>query len=158
LAKASYAAAFDRVGRLALWLFLGLLFLGVGLQKLTPYEAEAVRPYAATSPLLHWCYRLWGGRGASAVFGLVEIPIGLGLLSGLWRPGAWPARLATLAAAATAAVTASFLFTAPGVIAGHTRFGAPLLSLSVGQLFAKDLVLLAACLVLAGESFRGGRR
>lgn len=158
MARSNPAAQIGRVGRLGLWLVLGLLFLGVGLQKLTPYEARVVAPLAETSPLLGWCYRLWGERGASAVFGLIEIPIGLGLLSGLFRPGDWPARLGAVGAAATSAVTASLLFTAPGVIAGHTVLHAPLLSLSVGQLFAKDFVLLAASLMLVGESFGGGRR
>jgi uncharacterized membrane protein YkgB len=146
------------LGRLALWLFLGLFFLGVGLEKLTPYEASALRPYAGSSPLLAWCYRLWGARGASAVFGLIEVPIGLGLLSGLWRPTDWPARLGAAGAALTTAITSSFLLTAPGVIVGHSVLRAPLLSLSPGLLFAKDPVLLAASLMLVGESWGGGRR
>jgi uncharacterized membrane protein YkgB len=158
LARSSPAVAIGRLGRLGLWLFLGLLFLGVGLQKLTPYEANAVHPLAAASPLLGWCYRLWGVRGASAVFGLIEIPVGLALLSGLWRPSDWPARLGAAGAAATCAVTSSFLLTAPGVIAGHTVLHAPLLSLSVGQLFAKDPILLCASLTLLAESWGGGRR
>ena len=158
MAKSSPAAGLGRLGRLGLWLFLGLLFLGIGLEKLTPYEAGVVHPLAASSPLLGWCYRLWGVRGASAVFGLIEIPIGLGLLSGLWRPTAWPARLGAAGAAVAAAVTSSFLLTAPGVIAGHTLLHAPLLSLSVGQLFAKDPVLVAGALLLVGESWGGGRR
>jgi uncharacterized membrane protein YkgB len=137
---------------------MGLLFLAIGLQKLTPYGASAIHPLAATSPLLGWCYRLWGARGASAVFGLIEIPIALGLLSGLWRPTDWPARLGAAGAAATTAVTSSFLLTAPGVIAGRTVLHAPLLSLSVGQLFAKDPILFAAALLLLGESLGGGRR
>jgi uncharacterized membrane protein YkgB len=158
LAKSSPAAFLGRLGRLGLWFFLGLLFLGIGLQKLTPYEASAVYPYAASSPFLAWAYRLWGARGASAVFGLIEIPIGLGLLSGVWRPTAWPARWGAVGAVVVAGVTSSFLFTAPGVIAGHTVLHAPLFSLSVGQLFAKDPVLAAGALLLAAESWGGGRR
>jgi len=158
LAKSSPPALFGRLGRLGLWLARGLLFVGVGLQSLTPYQAFATHPLAGSSPLLSWCYRLWGVRGTSAVFGLVEILVGLGLLSGLWRPGGWPARLGAAGAAATAAITSSFLLTAPGVIAGHTLLHLPLLSLSVGQLFARDLVLLAASLMLLGESAGGGRR
>lgn len=158
MARSSPAALLGRLGRLGLWLALGLLFLGVGLQSLTPYQAMAVHPLAASSPLLGWCYRLWGVRGASAVFGLVGILVGLGLLSGLWRPGDWPARLGAAGAAVAAAITSSFLLTAPGVIAGHTVLHLPLLSLSVGQLFARDLALLAASLSLLGESLGGGRR
>jgi uncharacterized membrane protein YkgB len=158
LARSSSAAAIGRLGRLGLWLSLGLLFLGVGLALLTPYEANAVHGLAAANPLVGWCYRLWGVRGASAVFGLIGVAIGLGLLSGLWRPTDWPARLGAIGAAATAAITSSCLFTAPDVIAGHTVLHAPLLSLSVGQFLAKDLVLFAASLTLVGESLGGGRR
>jgi uncharacterized membrane protein YkgB len=158
LAKSSPAAAVGSLGRVGLWLFLGLLFLWIGLQMLTPYQANAVHPLAATSPLLNWCYRLWGVRGAAAVFGLLEIPIGLGLLSGLWRPTDWPARLGAIGAAATTAVSSSFLLTAPGVIAGHTVLRAPLLSLPVGQFLAKDLALFAVSLLLVSESLGGGRR
>jgi uncharacterized membrane protein YkgB len=157
LAKSSSAALVGRLGRSGLWLALGLLFLGGGLMLLTPYEAGAVRPLAASSPLLDWSYRLWGARGAGAVFGLLEIPIGLGLLTGLWRPGDWPAQLGAAGAVTASAITASFLLTAPGVVAGHTLLHLPLLSLSVGQLLAKDLVLLAASLTLLGESLGGGR-
>ena len=158
MAKSSPAHLIGNLGRLGLWLFLGLLFLGVGLQKLTAYGAGAVHPLAAPSPLLGWCYRLWGARGASAVFGLIGIPLGLGLLSGLWRPTDWPARLGCAGAAATTAITASFLFTAPGVVAGHAVLHIPVLSFPVGYLFAKDAVLLAASLLLLGESLGGGRR
>jgi uncharacterized membrane protein YkgB len=158
LAKSSPAAAFGNLGRVGLWLFLGLLFLGTGLELLTPYAASVVHPLAASSPVLGWCYRMWGARGAAAVFGLVQIPIGLGLLSGLGRPGDWPARLGAAGAAVTTAITSSFLLTAPGVIVGRTLLNAPLLSLPVGQFLAKDLVLLAASLLLVGESWGGGRR
>lgn len=158
MAKSSPAALLGRLGRLGLWLVLGLLFLGVGLQMLTPYEANAIHPFAGSSPLLGWCYRLWGVRGASAVFGLTGILVGLGLLSGLVRPGDWPARLGAAGATVATAITSSFLLTAPGVVAGHTVMHLPLLSLSVGQLFARDLALLAASLLLLGESLGGGRR
>jgi uncharacterized membrane protein YkgB len=153
LARSSPAAHLGLLGRHALWLFLGLVFLIIGLLKLTPYEAAMIRPLAEPSPLLGWCYRLWGVRGASAVFGLIEIPIGIGLLIGLFRPRSTPAKLAALGAAITCLVTVSFLFTAPGVIAGHTVLHLPLLSLQVGQFLLKDLVLLAAALVLVGESW-----
>ena len=154
---ANSAAMVSNLGRLMLRLALGLLFLGVGLQLLTPYQAQRVSDLAQGSPLVAWCYRLWGVRGAGAVFGVIEILVGLGLLAGLWRPGALPARLGGAGAVAICVVTASFLFTAPGVIAGRTVFDLPLASMSVGQFLAKDVVILAASLLLLGESL-GGRR
>jgi uncharacterized membrane protein YkgB len=157
LASRSPAAITSHLGRLLLRLALGLLFLSVGLQLLTPYEASRVSDLAQGSPLVGWCYRLWGVRGAGAVFGVAEILAGAGILSGFWRAGALPARLGAFGAVAVCLVTTSFLFTAPGVVAGRTVFHLPLISMSVGQFLAKDVVILAASLMLLGESF-GGRR
>ena len=157
LASNSPAALVTNVGRLMLRLALGLLFLGVGLQLLTPYQAQRVSDLAEGSPLVGWCYQIWGVRGAGAVFGLIEVLVGLGILSGLWRSGALPARLGAFGAVPICIVTTSFLFTAPGVIAGRTVLDLPLASMSVGQFLAKDVVLLAASMMLLGESL-GGRR
>ena len=155
MARRNGSAATRRFAHAYLWLVLGLLFLGIGLQKLTAYEAFAVRPYAATSPFLaHW-YDWLGVRGASRLFAATEILIGVGLLSGLKWPGRWPARTGALLAAGTAFITSSFLVTAPGVLVADGPI--PLLSLEVGQLFVKDLVLFGAALVLIGESFGRGR-
>lgn len=138
------------------WLALALPFLGIGLQKLTAYEAQAVAPLAASSPFLAWLYDLLGVRGASFAFAAVEIPTGLGLIVGVVRPTSWPARIAAPLAAATAFVTLSFVATAPG--AWIVRDGVPLLTVEVGQLFAKDLVLLAAALLLTVQAWSPGRR
>lgn len=157
MARSSPAAIVSKLGRVVLRLTLGVLFLGVGLQLLTPYQAQRVSDLAQGSPLVGWCYQLWGVRGAGAVFGVIEILAGLGLLTGLWRPGALAARLGAAGAVAVCVVTVSFLLTAPGVIAGRTVLDLPLASLSVGQFLAKDAVILAASLMLLGESL-GGRR
>lgn len=157
MARSSPAAIVSNLGRLLLRLTLGLLFLAVGLQLFTPYEAQRISDLANGSPITGWCYRLWGERGAGAVFGVAEIFVGLGLLTGLWRSGALPAKLGAAGAAAICAITSSFLFTAPGVVAGRTVLHLPVLSVSVGQFLAKDAVLLAASLMLLGESL-GGRR
>jgi uncharacterized membrane protein YkgB len=138
-----------------LWLVLGLIVLGIGLQKLTAYEAFAVQPFAASSPFLGFWYEWLGVRNTSRLFALVEVLIGLGLLSGLRWPGRWPARAGALLAAGTAFVTSSFLFTAPGVLVEGASL--PLLTVEVGQLFLKDLVLLGASLLLLAESL-GSRR
>ncbi|HEY8615005.1 DUF417 family protein [Phenylobacterium sp.] len=149
------AAGLRRFATGYLWLVLGLIFLGIGLQKLTHYEAFAVRPFAASSPFLGFWYEWLGVRGASRVFAAVEVVIGLGLLSGLRWPTRWPARAGAVLAAGTSFITSSFLITGPGVLVEEGPV--PLLSLEVGQLFLKDLVLLGAALVLFAESL-GGRR
>lgn len=152
---ASRGAGAERWTVLGLRLALGIVFLAIGLQKLTPYEAEAIRPFAARSPFLAWAYGLAGVRGASVLFAAVEIPTGVGLFWGLARPGSAFARWAALMAAATAFVSFSFLVTTPGAFIW--RGGFPLLSLSLGQLFAKDLVLLAAALSVAANDLSARR-
>ena len=142
----------ERLGQRALWAALALLFLGIGLQKLTAYEAYAVAPIAARSPLLGWVYVWLGPRGASALFAAIEIPTGVGLALGVARPTAWPARAAAAVAAITAFVTLSFVASTPGAfVRSH---GLILLSLGVGQLFIKDVVLLAAAVTLFGAGKR----
>lgn len=151
----NFAAGLETLGRRLLWLSMALIFLAIGLQKLTAYEAAAVAPLARQSPFLAWAYGLLGARGASFLFAAIEIPTGVGLLIGVARPKSWPARAGALGAAVVSFVTASFVLTAPGALIRHGPV--PLLSLPVGQLFAKDLVLLAVAVVLIGASFRKGR-
>lgn len=136
-------------------LALAVIFLAIGLQKLTPYEAEAIRPFASKSPFLAWAYGLAGPRGASVLFAAVEIPTGAGLFWGLARPGSAFARWAALMAAATAFVSFSFVATSSGAVIW--RGGFPLLTLSIGQLFFKDLALLAAALVVAANDLSARR-
>lgn len=71
------------LGAKAVWLALAALFLVIGLQKLTAYEAGAVAPFARSSPLLGWAYRAFGVRGASTLFAAIEIPSAWG------SPWAW---------------------------------------------------------------------
>lgn len=148
------AVMLESLGVRAIWLALALLFLGIGLQKFTAYEAEAIVPFAARSPFLSWCYALLGVRGASALFAVIEVAAGAGLAVGVVRPQSRLALLGAAGAVATSFITASFLVTTPGAVI--VRHGLPLLSLQVGQFFAKDLVLLAASVAALGESLRRG--
>lgn len=132
-----------------------MIFLAIGLQKLTPYEAGAIRPYAARSPFLAWAYALAGVRGASLIFAAIEIPTGVGLLWGAARPGSVFARLAAIMAAVTSFVSLSFLATGPDMFVW--RGGFPLFRFPIGQLFFKDLALFAAALSLVGGSLMRNR-
>jgi reactive chlorine resistance protein C len=49
----------------------------IGLMKFTAYEAEGIRPFVASSPLLSWVYGPLSVRGFSAVLGVVEVAIAL---------------------------------------------------------------------------------
>src|SRR5918998_1820199 len=121
---------------------VGLLFFWGGL-KFTQFEAEAIQPLLAHSPLLSWMLALFDVRVASAIIGVVEIIFALGILT----RRLWPrvSGLASLGASGMFLVTLSFLFSTPGVLDPMSpAFG----------FLVKDLILLGAALYTAGEALR----
>ena len=116
-----------------------LLFWG-GL-KFAEFEAEAIQPLLAHSPLLSWMLAVFDVRTASAIIGVVEIILALGILTRrLWRR---VSGLASLGASGMFLVTLSFLFSTPGVLDPMSpAFG----------FLVKDLMLLGAALYTAGEA------
>jgi uncharacterized membrane protein YkgB len=121
----------------------GLVFLLVlwGAFKFTAFEAEGIRPLIEHSPFLGWMYSVLGIRSASAVIGVVEVATGLAIASRRWLP-AWSG-LASVAASVIFLLTLSFLFTTPGVLEPTSPMGGFLM---------KDLLLLGASLLTAGEA------
>ena len=116
-----------------------LLFWG-GL-KFAQFEAEAIQPLLTHSPLLSWLPAVFDVRTASAIIGVIEIVLALGILS----RRLWPrvSGLASLGASGMFLVTLSFLFSTPGVLDPVSpAFG----------FLVKDLILLAATLYTAGEA------
>jgi uncharacterized membrane protein YkgB len=116
-----------------------LLFWG-GL-KFAQFEAEAIQPLLAHSPLLSWMPTVFEMRTASAIIGVIEIILALGILS----RRLWPrvSGLASLGASGMFLVTLSFLFSTPGVLDPVSpAFG----------FLVKDLILLGAALYTAGEA------
>ena len=131
---------------------LVLVLVWIGAMKFTPYEAEGIRPLVANSPLLSRLYGIFSIRGFSALLGVFEV--GAGLIIAL-RPLA--PRLSALGSALTVPMflsTLSFLLTTPGW--EPSLGGFPALSALPGQFLLKDVVLLGAALVTAGEALRAG--
>jgi reactive chlorine resistance protein C len=136
-------------------LTLAGVFLLMGAQKFTLYEATVIRPFVVHSPFLAWGYSLFGERGMSALLGVVEFAVGLGLCAGRELLRSRILILAAAGAVITTLITTSFLATTPGVLVFADSW--PRLSLAVGQFFLKDAVLLAAsCLTLA-DAVESGR-
>lgn len=149
------------IGGLALWclghkhakliMLIGLiLVLGwIGAMKFTIPEADGIAPLLKTSPVFNWWLPVYFDKmGASYVIGVTEL-VTVALLTGYW----WNRslfHLGLLLAAGTFIVTLSFMVTfAP---AWSTPAGGfPYLS-SGGQFLLKDLLLLAATLVLGARS------
>ncbi len=126
---------------------LAALLLLWGVAKFFAFEAEAIQPLVAESPLLGWLYPLFGVRGASALIGTIEVVAALLICLRPWRPGLSAA--GSLLAAGAFLATLSLLFTTPGALS--------LLS-PIGGFLVKDIMLLGAALFTASEALQAARR
>jgi uncharacterized membrane protein YkgB len=138
-----------RLGAVALAILrygLAALLLLWGSFKFFAFEAEAIQPLVAESPLLSWVYPLFGVRGASALIGVVEIAAALLICTRAWKPGL--SALGSLLAAGAFLVTFSFLITTPGALSPMSSFGGFLL---------KDIILLGAALFTAAEALQAAQ-
>ena len=129
-------------------LALVLLFLSFGLHKFSAYEAEGIAPMVVNSPFTSWL-GMFGTQGASNVVGVSELLFGLLLAVGFWRPGSRFAIAGAIGSVITFLTTLSFMLTTPGVFSPQ---GAPILSGPIGQFLIKDIVLLAASILLLVQS------
>jgi uncharacterized membrane protein YkgB len=141
-------------GRLLVRYGLAAVIAWIGALKYGSYEAAAIQPLIAHSPLLSWLYHLFSVRALAAVLGTAEI---IAALLIALRPF-WP----RVSAAGSAfgvllfASTLSFLFTTPGVTVAPAG-GFPVLSVLPGQFLLKDLVLIGAALWTLGDSLGANR-
>lgn len=130
-----------------------LVLVWIGAMKFSGYEAEAIQPLVANSPLMSWLYSLFSVQATSNLIGVAEITAGV--LIAL-RP--WPAIAAvigSLMAVATLVTTLTFLFSTPGW--EPSLGGFPALSVAPGQFILKDLVLLGAALWMLGDALKDVR-
>jgi reactive chlorine resistance protein C len=119
---------------------VALLVLWGGM-KFTDFEAEGIRPLIEHHPLMSWMYPAFGVRGASAIIGVVELIAAALIATRRWRPRA--SAIGSLVAAGTFLVTLSFLVTTPGALAPDNP---------IGGFLMKDLILLGAAVLTAGEA------
>jgi uncharacterized membrane protein YkgB len=126
----------------------GLVFLlvSVGASKFFDFEAQAIQPLVAHSPLLSWMYLILGVQGVSNVFGLTEMTTGILIALRPVSPRA--SAVGSLAGIVIFLITLSFLFTTPGALSPRS---------AVGGFLMKDLVLLGAAIYTAGEALLGSR-
>src|SRR5216683_6008983 len=139
-------------GRLLVRYGLVVVIAWIGALKYTTYEATAIQPLIAHSPMLSWLYNIFSVRTLAAVLGTAEI-IAAVLIA--LRP--LSARASAVGSAFGILLflsTLSFLFSTPGVTAAG---GFPVLSVLPGQFLLKDLVLVAAALWTLGDSLGAAR-
>jgi uncharacterized membrane protein YkgB len=122
-----------------------VIFLWFGGMKFTNYEAHAIAPFVANSPIMGWMHTLFGIQGTSDVIGVLELSTAVALIAGAFVPV-----LSAVGAAmsiATYVITLTFFVSTPGVFE-PTAGGFPAISALPGQFLLKDLVLLAASVTL----------
>jgi uncharacterized membrane protein YkgB len=124
----------------------------IGALKYTGYEAAAIQPLIAHSPIFSWLYSILSVRDFAAVLGSLEIVAALLIAIRPLAP-----RISVIGSAMGILLflgTLSFLFTTPGVTAAS---GFPVLSALPGQFLLKDLVLVTASLWTLGDSLGAAR-
>jgi uncharacterized membrane protein YkgB len=120
------------------------IFIWFGMQKFTPYAAEAIAPLISHSPFMSWL-GVFGVRGEARVVGTIELTTAAALIIGSVVPVI--SALGAAMASGTFLLTTSFVFSTPGItIISPTGF--PIISTLLEQFLIKDVALLAACLTL----------
>ena len=141
-------------GRLLVRYGLVVVIAWIGALKYSTYEATAIQPLIAHSPLMSWLYHIFSVRALAAVLGTAEI---IAALLIALRPF-WP-RVSAAGSAFGVLLflsTLSFLFSTPGVTVASAG-GFPVLSVLPGQFLLKDLVLVGAALWTLGDSLGAAR-
>ncbi|WP_280427580.1 YkgB family protein [Nocardia brasiliensis] len=126
---------------------LALVILWIGAMKFFSFEAQGIQPLIASSPLMSWLYEFLSVDALSAVIGVVEVVVGLLIVT--WRFAPRAALFGSLGAVLLFLTTLSFMLSSPGV--WQPGYGFPFLGAGGGFLL-KDLVLLGVSVVTAGEA------
>ena len=134
---------------------LAVIFLWFGGMKFTSYEADAIAPFIAGSPIMSWLHLIFGVQGASYVIGVIELSTAVALIVGAFDRFA--SALGAAMSCLTYVITLTFFLTTPGV-AEQRASGFPAISAPIGQFLLKDLVLLAASLCLLSASVQTRQR
>jgi len=120
------------------------IFLWFGIQKFTPYAAEAIAPLIKNSPFVSWL-TAFGVRGEAKVIGTIELTTAAVLIIGSVIPLA--SAVGAALACGTFLLTTSFIFSTPDTIQ-RSSAGFPIIATLLGQFLLKDVALLAASFTL----------
>ncbi len=134
---------------------LVVVFVWIGAMKFTNYEANAIQPLVANSPLMSWLYQIFSVPTFSKWLGVLEIAIGLMIAA---QPIS--AKIAAAGSGLAAVLflgTLSFMLSTPPVWEASLG-GFPALSVAPGQFLLKDLALLGASVWCLGDSLEAINR
>jgi uncharacterized membrane protein YkgB len=129
---------------------VALVLIWIGAMKFTGYEAGAIQPLVANSPLMSWLYAVLSVQATSNLIGVAEIAAGVLIALRAWSAPACV--LGSLMAIATFTITLTFMFSTPGW--EPSLGGFPALSVAPGQFILKDAVLLGAAVWSCGEALK----
>jgi reactive chlorine resistance protein C len=125
------------------------IFAWIGAMKFTAYEAAAIQPLVANSPLMSWLYQIFSVQAFSNWLGVLEVAIAVLIAA---RP---ISVVASAIGSGLAAIlflgTLSFILSTPPVWEASLG-GFPALSVAPGQFLLKDLGLLGAAVWTLGEA------
>jgi len=145
-----------RLGRILTNTGMGVLRYGLvaillyyGSFKFHPVEAKAIQPLIVNSPLMSWMYSVWSLQAVSNFIGAAEIIFAV--LIALRFFSARLSAIGSLGAIVMTLTTLSFLFTTPGAWSSVPGFPLPIAT-STGAFLLKDVFLLGAAIVTAGEA------
>jgi uncharacterized membrane protein YkgB len=147
---AATGARLESVGLRIARYAIALVLVWIGAMKFTAYEAGAIEPLVAHSPLMSWLYAVLSVQATSNLIGVAEVAAGVLIAVRAWSPIA--CAIGSLMAIATFVVTLTFLFSTPGW--EPSLGGFPALSVAPGQFILKDAVLLGASVWSFGEALK----
>lgn len=152
-AKIEQVMKIEKAGVAVIRYGLAIVLIWIGILKFTPYEAQGIQPLLANSPFFSWLYPSLGVRGFSRLLGTVEIALGLLICCRSFMPkvSAW----GSIGGIVTFTLTLSLLLSTPGIIQEGYSF--PFISPMPGQFVLKDIVLLGASILTAGEALVAAR-
>jgi uncharacterized membrane protein YkgB len=120
-----------------------LVLFWIGIQKITPTEAEGISPLIVNSPLTGWTYSIFGKRGATEVIGAFEWLTAIGLIAGNFKPKI--GMIASLMAMLMFFVTTTFFLSTPGTVAKADGIWGPT---GTGEFLIKDITFFGAAMYL----------
>ncbi|WP_341835019.1 DUF417 family protein [Chitinophaga pollutisoli] len=172
----AFASRFDKAGIRLLRIAVSVILIWIGALKFVPYEAEGITPFVANSPFMRFFYhhpeeyrqhRNKEGEVSPAniswhqinntygySYGLGLLLMGIGALLLLNRANPVLGATGAVLTAIMGIGTLSFLLTTPETWVpdiGGDHHGFPYLA-APGRLVLKDLIMLAAAVVLLTDS------
>jgi uncharacterized membrane protein YkgB len=121
-----------------------IMYFFFGYQKWFEYEAKALIPFIANSPLVSWLYPVFGIRGATWFLGVSEWTFG-----GLIFLGYWNKKLGALGAAGSVFTFLATVTIIPFIPDGWAASAGGFPAMTINTAFLmKDVVLLAVSVYL----------